>query len=159
MLKFWFCNCSIVTHNLDTAALLWYWLYLHVKWSLDETVRSDRISFLFSLIQRTGSLWVTNQKKDVPFDRKWSKRSNCLNWYKEGVNNTDWWLVLGNSVCTCAAHSHLCQLPCGLNKLLCPSAEQSRHRERCAFCLQGSTGDSFAWRAATVCPNSCEICH
>ncbi len=46
------------------------------------------------------------------------------------------WLVRGNTVCTCAADSHLCQLPCG-HWMCCSSqtepalTDQSRHRERC----------------------------
>ncbi len=46
------------------------------------------------------------------------------------------WLVRGNTVCTCAADWHLCQLPCG-HWMCCSSqpepalTDQSRHNERC----------------------------
>ncbi len=61
--------------------------------------------------------------------RHWEKTVK-LNSFISNKGEAGKWLVRGNTVCTCAAHWHLCQLCCSSQPK--PAlTDQSRHRERC----------------------------
>ncbi len=91
-------------------------------------------------LEWTKALWVTVSNisawEELTTKKKKEEKTVKLNSFVLNKGEAGKWLVRGNTVCTCAAHWHLCQLSCG-HWMCCSSqpepalTDQNRHRERC----------------------------